>query len=294
MEVLNTRHEIVFGDSYEILRGLPDSAFQLMVTSPPYWNVRDYSADGQIGHGQSLEDYLQSLASVWKEVARTLLPDGKMAVNIGNVYYTIPGESRRTTANLVHAVWKQISEIRDLRFMGTIYWQKTTSRKGSVLFGSYPYPTNFMISSAVESIHIFRKLGKRKPDPDMKRMSRVTLHEFREFRDAIWHVNGIEDRHAAAFPYELPKRLIRMFSFVGDHVLDPFAGSGTTAMAARDLGRNSFNIDINEDFLDIMMEKINFESRKNLTLADGRKIATRGDFYVKRLQDTAGQPLKYA
>ena len=93
---------------------------------------------------------------------------GKLALNIGNVYYSEPDEKRRTTANLSMLNWLLLNEIEELRFMGTIYWQKTTSRDGAVLFGSYPYPTNFMISNAVEPIHVFRKTGKRSVTPDIK------------------------------------------------------------------------------------------------------------------------------
>lgn len=105
----------------------------------------------------TLDEYLTKLNPIWNEIVRTLLPDGKIALNIANVYYNEPDEKRKTTANISLLLWQQLNSIEDLRFMGTIYWQKTTSRDGSVLFGSYPYPTNFMISNAVEPIHIFRK-----------------------------------------------------------------------------------------------------------------------------------------
>ena len=187
-----------------------------------------------------MEEYLEKLSAVWRQVARVLLPDGKIALNIGNIYYSEPDEKRRTTANLSLMNWKLLDDIEGLRFMGTIYWQKTTSRDGAVLFGSYPYPTNFMISNAVEPIHVFRKEGKRAVEKEIKERSKVTKEEFRKFRDAVWtDINGVEDRHCAAYPVELPKRLIIMFSYVGDWILDPFLGSGTTTKAAMELGRNS-------------------------------------------------------
>ena len=157
-----TKHTICFGDAAKILRTFPSETFQLMVTSPPYWNVRDYGVKEQIGYYDTLEQYLDRLDEVWAEVVRTLLPDGKVALNIGNIYYSESDEKRRTTANLAYLTWKQLDKYNELRFMGTIYWQKTTSRAGAVLFGSYPYPANFMVSSAVEPIHIFRKKGERK------------------------------------------------------------------------------------------------------------------------------------
>jgi len=230
-----------------------------MVTSPPYWNVRDYGHPDQIGFGQTLEEYLSELKNIWAEVVRTLLPDGKIALNIGNIYYSEPDEKRRTTANLTMLLWDQLNQFDELRFMGTIYWAKTTSRAGAVLFGSYPYPSNFMISNAIEPIFVFRKKGKRKASKEIKEASKVSKEEFREFRDALWEINGAaSDKHAAAFPVELPRRLVRMYSFVGDTILDPFMGSGTTARAALELGRNSIGAEINRDFLPLMEEKIGF------------------------------------
>jgi site-specific DNA-methyltransferase (adenine-specific) len=170
------------------------------------------------------------------------------AVNIGNIYYNWEKEKRKTTANLAYLVWKQLDEYQDLRFMGTVYWQKITSRNGAVLFGSYPYPTNFIISSAIEPIHIFRKVGGGDVSKEIKEISKVSKEEFRGFRDAIWYINGVEDKHSAAFPYEIPANLIKMFSYDGDTVLDPFVGSGTTTKAAIDLRRNSVGIELNSGF----------------------------------------------
>ena len=100
-----TIHKIYIGDAETILKKLPDNFFQLMVTSPPYWNVRDYGHKDQIGLNDTLEEYLDRLNRVWAEVARTLLPDGKIALNIGNIYYSEPDEKRRTTANLSLLTW---------------------------------------------------------------------------------------------------------------------------------------------------------------------------------------------
>ncbi|MBI5872149.1 site-specific DNA-methyltransferase [archaeon] len=259
---IKTTHKIIFGDSVNVLKTFPDNTFQLMVTSPPYWNVRDYGHPDQIGLNDTLQEYLNKLNEVWKEVVRTLIPDGKIALNIGNIYYSEPDENRRTTANLSYLLWKQLDNFKELRYMGTIYWRKTTSRSGAVLFGSYPYPSNFMISSAVEPIHVFRKVGKREVPQSIKEKSKITLEEFRQFRDAIWDINGVNDKHAAAYPIELPARFIKMFTFVGDSVLDPFVGSGSTTKAALDLGRNSIGIDINPEFLKIIEEKVGMKQRR--------------------------------
>jgi DNA modification methylase len=276
-----TSHKVYFGDAGSVLRDyVADESVQLMVTSPPYWNVRNYGHPGQIGFGDTLKDYLDKLDGVWHEVARSLLPDGKLAVNIGNIYYSEPDETRRTTANLTMLVWDRLSRLPGMRFMGTIYWQKTTSREGAVLFGSYPYPANFMISNAIEPIFVFRKVGKRLVSPEIKEKSKISLAEFRSFRDAIWPINGAAaDKHTAAFPLEIPRRLIMMYSFVGDTVLDPFLGSGTTTKAAQELNRNSIGIEINPDFFGLMQEKIGF---KETNLAKSKSVF---EFFNTETQD---------
>jgi site-specific DNA-methyltransferase (adenine-specific) len=261
-----TTHKIFFGDAKGVLREyLADESIQLMVTSPPYWNVRDYGHPLQIGYKDTLEEYLAKLDGVWREVVRVLLPDGKLAVNIGNTYYSEPGDKRRTTANLTLLVWDRLNSFKELRFMGTIYWRKTTSREGAVLFGSYPYPSNFMISNATEPIFVFRKVGKRNIPKDIKERSKISLEDFRAFRDAIWPINGAaSDKHTAAFPVEIPRRLTMMYSFVEDTVLDPFLGSGTTTKAALELGRHSIGIEINPAFLGYMKEKLGLNETQPL------------------------------
>ncbi|MFC2045477.1 DNA-methyltransferase [Chloroflexota bacterium] len=257
----STTHKIFFGDASKVLQEyVPDEYVQLVVTSPPYWNVRDYNHPLQIGYGDTLDEYLLRLNEVWQEVVRVLLPDGKIALNIGNTYYSEPDEKRRTTANLILLLWQQLSKFDELRFMGTIYWQKSTSREGAVLFGSYPYPSNFMISNAVEPIFIFRKRGKRVIPREVKERSKISLEEFRGFRDALWQINGATyDKHTAAFPVEIPRRLTMMYSFVGDIVLDPFLGSGTTTRAALELGRNSIGVEINPAFWEYIGEKLRID-----------------------------------
>ena len=118
---MKTIHKIIFGDSAKVLKTFLDNTFQLMVTSPPYWNVRDYGHPDQIGLNDTLQEYLNKLNDVWKEVIRTLMPDGKIALNIGNIYYSEPDENRRTTANLSYLLWKQLDNFKELRYMGTIY-----------------------------------------------------------------------------------------------------------------------------------------------------------------------------
>ena len=109
-----TTHKIFFGDARRVLEEyVASESIQLMVTSPPYWNVRDYGHPGQIGYNDTLEEYLAKLNEVWREVVRVLLPDGKLALNIGNIYYSEPDEKRRTTANLSLLLWQQLNQFGD-------------------------------------------------------------------------------------------------------------------------------------------------------------------------------------
>jgi len=249
---MNTIHKLFIGDSLEILPSMKDNNIQLIITSPPYWNARDYGYPKQIGFGDRYEEYLTKMKKIFRECIRILLPDGKIALNIGNIYNYEQTEKRVCTVNLILDLWKILKEIKELRFMGTIYWKKTTSRKGAVLFGSYPYPSNFLVSTSLEAIHVFRKVGKRRVSKEIKEKSRISKEEFRNFREQIWCLNGISsNKHPAIFPAELPKRLIKMYSFYGDTVMDPFCGIGTVNVEALKLNRNSIGIDIKEDYIRI-------------------------------------------
>src|SRR5574341_1046515 len=150
-----------FGDARKVLKQVETNSVQLVITSPPYWTARNYEHTKQIGFKQTYDEYSKDLMEIWAELVRILLPDGKIAVNIGNIYYKSPDEDRSATANLMNLVWNQLSSLGELRFMGTIYWEKSTSRNHKVLLGSYPYPSNFLISTALEGIFVFRKRGKR-------------------------------------------------------------------------------------------------------------------------------------
>lgn len=245
-----TEHRLYIGSSDEELIKTRDNSVQLIVTSPPYWNARDYSHPKQIGFKDKYEGYLIKMEKIFKDCVRVLLPDGKIALNIGNIYSYDNNEKRTYTVNLLLDLWKILSNHKELKFMGTIYWKKTTSRNGAVLFGSYPYPSNFMISTALEAIHVFRKIGKRKVPKEKKEKSIILKQEFKEFREPMWYLNGVsKEEHPAVFPHELVYRLIKMYSFYGDTVLDPFCGVGTTNLEALKLDRNSIGIDIRKEYV---------------------------------------------
>jgi DNA modification methylase len=267
---MKSEHTFYLGDSLEILKKVRKESVQLVVTSPPYWKAKDYNHKKQLGYYDTYKQYLSKLKKIINLLEKKLLPDGKIALNIGNIYQPDTNKRRYHTINLVQDIWSIFNRNKSLKFMGTIYWKKTTSRNGAVLFGSYPYPSNFMISTAIEPIHIFRKIGKRKVELKVKQLSKISKKEFRELRDPIWNLNGISKKeHPAVFPNALVRRLIKMYSFVGDTVLDPFAGVGTTNIEAASLNRSSIGIEINKSYLNKTIQHFEINSDLyNLTIVN--------------------------
>jgi site-specific DNA-methyltransferase (adenine-specific) len=151
--------------------------------------------------------------------------------------------------------------------MGSIIWQKVTTCNttgGATIMGSYPYPRNGIIKLDYEFILIFKKYGNApNVSKEIKELSKLTNEEWNQYFVGHWNFSGEkQDKHLAMFPEELPKRLIKMFSFVGETILDPFLGSGTTSLAAKKLNRNSIGYEINEDFLQIIKEKLDIDKKE--------------------------------
>ncbi len=251
--------KIIVGDSRKMVE-IDDESVDLVVTSPPYWHIKDYGSEAQIGYGQSLHDYLKDLYRVWKECYRVLKPGRRLCINIGDQFARAAIYGRYKIIPL-HA--EIISQCEDIGFdyMGSIIWQKKTTMNttgGATVMGSYPYPPNGMIEIDYEFILIFKKPGKGDKVPkEIKEASKLTKEEWKEYFSGHWKFGGAKQvGHEAMFPDELPRRLIKMYSFVGDTVLDPFLGSGTTAKVALELKRNTIGYEINEGYLDIIKEKL--------------------------------------
>ncbi|WP_038056063.1 DNA methyltransferase [Thermodesulfobacterium hydrogeniphilum] len=251
--------KIIIGDSRKMIE-VEDNSIDLVVTSPPYWHIKDYGAPGQIGYGQSLHEYLKDLYRVWKECYRVLKPGRRLCINIGDQFARSIIYGRYKVIPL-HAEF--IAQCEDIGFdyMGSIIWQKKTTMNttgGANVMGSYPYPSNGMIEIDYEFILIFKKFGKSEKIPkEIKEKSKLTKEEWKEYFCGHWYFGGARQiEHEAMFPEELPKRLIKMYTFVGDTVLDPFLGSGTTVKAALNLNRNAIGYEINGKFLDVIKEKL--------------------------------------
>lgn len=239
---------------------LPDNSVHLAVTSPPYWQLKDYGTENQIGFHDSYENYINNLNLVWKECYRILHNGCRLCVNIGDQFARSVYYGRYKVIPIREEIIKFCENV-GFDYMGAIIWQKVTTSNttgGGVQMGSYPYPRNGILKLDYEFILIFKKLGNApKPTKEQKELSRMTAEEWNTFFAGHWNFTGArQNGHIAMFPEELPRRLIKMFSFVGETVLDPFAGSGTTALAARNLDRNSIGYEINPEFIPYIKTKL--------------------------------------
>jgi DNA modification methylase len=239
---------------------LPDNSVHLIITSPPYWQLKDYGTENQIGFHDSYENYINNLNLVWKECYRTLHNGCRLCVNIGDQFARAVYYGRYKVIPIREEIIK-FCETIGFDYMGAIIWQKVTTSNttgGGVQMGSYPYPRNGILKLDYEFILIFKKLGESpRPTTEQKELSKMTAEEWNTFFAGHWNFAGArQSGHIAMFPEELPRRLIKMFSFVGETVLDPFLGSGTTALAAKNNDRNSVGYEINPEFIPIIKEKL--------------------------------------
>lgn len=256
---MKTTHRIIFGDSRQ-MNLVSDESVHLVITSPPYWQLKDYGANEQIGYHDSYESYINNLNLVWKECFRTLHAGCRLCINIGDQFARSVYYGRYKVIPIRTEIIK-FCEAIGFDYMGAIIWQKVTTTNttgGATIMGSFPYPRNGILKLDYEFILIFKKKGSPpKPKPEQKRSSALTKDEWNTFFSGHWYFSGSkQEGHIAMFPEELPARLIKMFSFTEDTVLDPFLGSGTTSMAARNLGRNSIGYEINADFKPLIENKL--------------------------------------
>jgi len=232
---------------------IADDSIRLIVTSPPYFNVKDYGVENQIGKSShSYEHYIESMLPVWKECLRILKPNGKLCIN--SPIMPMPKKDysthyNRDILNINNDIETSILQNTDFFRYATIIWDKGNTDQ--LMMGSYPYPPNFYILNTVEYINIFVKDGQpEKFSKEEKEKSRLSKEEWREYISTIWKFRPELNRsHPAPFPLELPLRLIRMYSFAGDTIVDPFMGSGTTAIAAVQTGRQYIGYEINSQYV---------------------------------------------
>ena len=247
-------HRLIQGDS-RILDRLVGDSVHLVVTSPPYWTLKAYPArTGQLGWTDGYEDFLDQLDAVWRHVYRLLVPGGRLVVVVGDV--CIP--RRQAGRHVVYPLHASIQErCRAIGFdnLAPIIWHKIANVQleagRSSRFLGKPYEPNAVVKNDIEYILFQRKPGAyRSPSLPSRILSVIPEAAHHEWFQQIWHITGASTkRHPAPFPLTLAERLIRMFSFVGDTVLDPFVGSGTTCLAASLFARHSVGVDVEPSYI---------------------------------------------
>ena len=247
-------HTILVGDSQD-LSAIRDESVHLVLTSPPYWNLKEYNGHAQqLGHVDHYETFLDKLDDVWRGCFDKLAVGGRLIVVVGDVLLSRRNNGRHKVVPL-HADIQVRCERIGFDNLAPIFWHKISNAsfevKGNSKFLGKPYEPNGVIKHDIEYILMLRKPGGyRKPEPENRRLSVISEKEFNEWYQQIWTLGGASTRngHPAPFPESLANRLIRMFSFVGDTVLDPFLGSGTTMVAAAKVGRHSIGVEIDDAY----------------------------------------------
>jgi len=251
---VETRHSLIQGDARN-LSFIPDSSVHLVLTSPPYWTLKRYNESAhQLGHVQSYENFLAQLEKVWREAFRLLVPGGRLVCVVGDVCLSRRKNEGRHTVVPLHADICVICRRIGFDNLNPIIWHKIANASYEVSNGSKflgkPYEPNAIIKNDIEFILMQRKPGGyRKPTDEQRRLSKIAKEDFDQWFRQFWSITGASTKkHPAPFPLELALRAVRMFSFVGDTVLDPFCGTGTTLVAALKTGRNSVGVEIDCEY----------------------------------------------
>lgn len=243
------------GDARD-LSWIPDASVHLVVTSPPYWNLKEYrDGAGQMGHIDDYAQFLGELDRVWRHAYRVLVPGGRLVCVVGDVCLARKEHGRHLVVPL-HA--DIVVRCREVGFdnLNPILWYKVANidyeGEGAGILGK-PYEPNAIIKSDVEYILLQRKPGGyRSPTEEQRQRSRISKTNFTEWFQQLWRISGATDPvHPAPFPLVLADRLVRMFSFWGDTVLDPFAGTGTTLLAAARAERDAIGVEVDPVYFDL-------------------------------------------
>lgn len=254
-----TTHDLRVGDARD-LSFIPDGSVHLVVTSPPYWTLKNYNASkGQMGAIEDYETFLAELDKVWMECERVLAPGGRVCCVVGDVCVPRKRIGRHFVVPL-HADIQVRARKLGLDVLTPVLWHKIANGvtevegNGAGFYGK-PYQPNAIVKNDIEHILFLRKGGEyRRVTPLQKALSILSKDEMQRWWRSIWtDIRGASTRsgHPAPYPAALAERLIRMFSFAGDVVLDPFAGTGSTAVAAIAAGRNSINVEIDPAYAEL-------------------------------------------
>ncbi len=261
-----TTHDLYCHDARD-LTFLADESVHLVVTSPPYWTLKEYrDSDGQLGHVENYDEFIAELDKVWRHCYRVLVPGGRLVVVVGDVCLSRRKNGGRHTVIALHASIQE--HCRGLGFdnLAPIIWHKIANAayevEGGGGFLGKPYEPNSVIKNDIEFILMQRKHGGyRSPSLAARVLSVIPAESHRVWFQQIWSgVTGASTKeHPAPYPLELAERLVRMFSFVGDTVLDPFGGTGTTSLAAARSGRNSVSVEIDRHYFQQLTNRLHVE-----------------------------------
>ena len=254
-------HRLIQGDARQV-SFLKDESIHLVITSPPYWTLKRYNENSnQLGHVADYEQFLEELSKVWKEMYRSLVPGGRLVCVVGDVCLSRRAYGRHVVVPL-HSDIAVICRKIGFDNLNPIIWHKIANanyeiNNGSKFLGK-PYEPNAIIKNDIEFILMQRKPGGyRKPNEQQRKLSMISKEEYSKWFQQFWNLSGASTKnHPAPFPEELAYRLVRMFSFVGDTVVDPFCGSGTTMVAAMRTGRNSIGIEIDPEYCKMAEERL--------------------------------------
>ncbi|HTA44279.1 MAG TPA: site-specific DNA-methyltransferase [Bryobacteraceae bacterium] len=295
-----TRHQLHLGDARE-LSWIPDGSVHLVVTSPPYWTLKGYAAGNanQMGHFEEYEYFLSELDRVWRECARVLAGGGRICCVVGDVCIARKKQGRHFLVPLHADI-----EVRARRFgldcLQPIIWHKIANGatevqgNGSGFYGK-PYQPGAIIKNDVEYVLFLRKGGEYRSVPVIqKALSMLTREEMKAWQRSIWtDLRGASTRegHPAPYPVELAERLIKLFSFAGDTVLDPFAGTGSTSMAAIMSGRNSIANEIEPSYIEMARKRIGkLAKQPRMVGATEAEVIVDGEASTERIQAVSGVP----
>jgi DNA modification methylase len=256
-------NRLLHGDAADVMKEFPDGSVDLIVTSPPYWTAVEYE-DGRAW--PSYEAYLDDMQRVWSECARVLRPNGKLCINapVLPIPKKIIRQHTLHLKNIAADLEQNILRETELARYGLFVWQKQTSK---MMFGSYPSPGNILENNTIEFINVYVKPGRPPKFPrDVKAANRLSRTEWLDLTQQVWFMYPEDVKrggeHPAPFPEKLPARLMRLYSFgasenfAGEIVLDPFAGTGTTCVAAKRMGRRYIGIDLNQRYLQIAERRL--------------------------------------
>jgi len=261
-----TRHRLVQGDARD-LNFIPDENIHLVVTSPPYWILKRYREHpSQMGHIEDYDTFIGELSKVWQHRYRILVPGGRLVCVVGDVCLSRRKHGRHVVVPLHADIAVSCKKI-GFDNLNPIIWYKIAKatyevNNGTKFFGK-PYEPNAIIKNDIEFILMQRKPGGyRKPSMKQHQLSMIEKKNYEAWFQQIWDIPGASTKnHPAPFPFELAYRLIRMFSFWWDTVLDPFCGTGTTMLAAMKPNRNSIGVEIDPEYCQMALKRLQREGR---------------------------------